>query len=233
MIANKFFISRNFWTYASKHLKRVLQQFHTLSSFIMSCRQHGYPWSSLATSPYRSSPLAGLQGYIPYPHIPAVCMFELVVLLYIYIYIYIKTICFNSTSCCLFYYLLVLFIIHFNINLFIMPSLLLQYWAIFHYNIHATLVTVVFSLPPSVLTLIFKIQRSNNGEEMKVNSKDPFWCLKKLKVNYLTGQIVNHVQASRCVKEWQGNEIDKENKCQIQMTATMSLWEKRMSNFKK
>ncbi len=28
---------------------------------------------------YRSSPLAGLQGYIPYPHTAAVCMFELVV----------------------------------------------------------------------------------------------------------------------------------------------------------
>ena len=36
---------------------------------------------SLATSPYRSSPLAGLLGYITYPHIAAVCMFELVVLL--------------------------------------------------------------------------------------------------------------------------------------------------------
>ena len=48
---------------------------------IMSCRQHGYPWPSLATSPNRSSPLAGLQGYIPYPHIAAVCMFVLVVLL--------------------------------------------------------------------------------------------------------------------------------------------------------
>ena len=47
----------------------------------MSCRQHGYPWPSLTTSPYRSSPLAGLQGYIPYPHISAECMFELVVLL--------------------------------------------------------------------------------------------------------------------------------------------------------
>ena len=48
---------------------------------IMSCRLHGYPWPSLATSPYRSSLLAGLQGYIPYPNIAAVCMFELVVLL--------------------------------------------------------------------------------------------------------------------------------------------------------
>ena len=48
---------------------------------IMSCRQHGYPWPSLATSPYHSSPPAGLQGYILCPHIVAVCKFELVVLL--------------------------------------------------------------------------------------------------------------------------------------------------------
>ena len=47
----------------------------------MSCRQHGYPWPSLATSPNSSSPLEGLQGYIPYPHIAAVCMFRRVVLL--------------------------------------------------------------------------------------------------------------------------------------------------------
>ena len=31
---------------------------------IMSCRQHGYPWPSLVTSPYHSSPPAGLQRYI-------------------------------------------------------------------------------------------------------------------------------------------------------------------------
>ena len=49
----------------------------------MSWRLHGYPWPSLATSPYRSSPLAGLQGYIPYPHIATVCMFELVALLFL------------------------------------------------------------------------------------------------------------------------------------------------------
>ena len=47
---------------------------------IMSCRQHRYPWPSLATSPYRSSPRADLPGYIPYPHKAAVCIFELVVL---------------------------------------------------------------------------------------------------------------------------------------------------------
>ena len=45
----------------------------------MSCRWHGYSWPSLATFPYRSSPQAGLQGYIPYPHRAAVCMFWLVV----------------------------------------------------------------------------------------------------------------------------------------------------------
>ena len=41
---------------------------------IMLCHQHGYPWPSLATSSYRSLPLAGLQGYIPYSHWAAVCM---------------------------------------------------------------------------------------------------------------------------------------------------------------
>ena len=49
---------------------------------IMSCHKHRYPWPSLATSPYRSSPLADLQGYIPYPHTAAECMFVLVVLLF-------------------------------------------------------------------------------------------------------------------------------------------------------
>ena len=49
--------------------------------YISSSSSSGYPWPSLATSLYRSSPLAGLQGNIPYPHIAAVCMFALVVLL--------------------------------------------------------------------------------------------------------------------------------------------------------
>ena len=57
-----------------KHMKQII-------IIIMSCRYHGYPWPSLATSPYHSSPLASLQGYIPHPHIAAVCRFELVVLL--------------------------------------------------------------------------------------------------------------------------------------------------------
>ena len=48
---------------------------------IMLCWQHGYPWPSLATFPYRSSPQAGLLDNIPYPHIVAECMFVLVVLL--------------------------------------------------------------------------------------------------------------------------------------------------------
>ena len=48
---------------------------------IMSCCYHSNHGPSLATSPNRSAPLAGLQGYIPYPHIAAVCMFEVVVLL--------------------------------------------------------------------------------------------------------------------------------------------------------
>ena len=47
----------------------------------MSRRQRGYPWPSLAISPYHSSPPAGLQGYILCPHIVAVCKFVLVVLL--------------------------------------------------------------------------------------------------------------------------------------------------------
>ena len=47
----------------------------------MSRRQHGYPQPSLATPTYRSSLLAGYQGYIPYPHRAAVCRFELVTLL--------------------------------------------------------------------------------------------------------------------------------------------------------
>ena len=48
---------------------------------ILSYHQHRYPWPSLATPPSCSSPLAGSQGYIPYPHCAAVCRFELVALL--------------------------------------------------------------------------------------------------------------------------------------------------------
>ena len=48
---------------------------------ILSRRQRGYPWPSLAISPYHLSLPAGLQGYILCPHIVAVCKFVLVVLL--------------------------------------------------------------------------------------------------------------------------------------------------------
>ena len=58
-----------------------LSNTNNLHIIIMSCRQHGYPWPSLATALYRSSLLASPQGYIPYPHRAPVCRFELVVLL--------------------------------------------------------------------------------------------------------------------------------------------------------
>ena len=48
---------------------------------ILSCNQHGYPWHSLATPPYRSSLLVGPQGCIAYLHRAAVCRFKLVALL--------------------------------------------------------------------------------------------------------------------------------------------------------
>ena len=48
---------------------------------ILSCHQLGYPWPSLANPPYRSSLLAGPQGYPPYPHRAAVCRVELTTLL--------------------------------------------------------------------------------------------------------------------------------------------------------
>ena len=62
-------------------LERETEFSATSIIIIMSCPRHGYPWHSLATSPNRSSPLVGLRRYIPYPHIAAVCRFELVVLL--------------------------------------------------------------------------------------------------------------------------------------------------------
>ena len=48
---------------------------------ILLCHQHGYPWPSLATPPYRSSLLASPQGYVPYPHRATACRFKLVALL--------------------------------------------------------------------------------------------------------------------------------------------------------
>ena len=41
---------------------------------------HGYPWPSLTTLPYRPLFSADPQGYIPYRHRAAVCRFKLVVL---------------------------------------------------------------------------------------------------------------------------------------------------------
>ena len=58
----------------------ILICFYQISIIITSHNQHGYPWSSLATPPYRPLLPAGLQGYIPYRHTAAVCRFELVVL---------------------------------------------------------------------------------------------------------------------------------------------------------
>ena len=82
-----FFFSSSFFHFFLHNNMSIHQVYiHTLYIYIiiiMSCGQHGYPWPSLSTSPYHSSPLAGLQGYIPYHHIAAVCMFKLVVLLLI------------------------------------------------------------------------------------------------------------------------------------------------------
>ena len=60
---------------------QITDFFFIIIIIIMSCRPHGYPWPSLATFPYRSSTPTGLLDYIPYLHIAAVCMFELVVLI--------------------------------------------------------------------------------------------------------------------------------------------------------
>ena len=48
--------------------------------FIMLHYQHGYPWPSLASSPYHPLFPTGLQGYIQYRHRIAVCRFALVIL---------------------------------------------------------------------------------------------------------------------------------------------------------
>ena len=86
--SERFFFSDAVILYLDIHIS-ILPHTKPLSTIIpgcqviiiMSCRQHGYAWPSLTTSSYHSSPLAGPQAYIPYPHIAAVCMFELVVLL--------------------------------------------------------------------------------------------------------------------------------------------------------
>ena len=62
-------------------VRLALKFWHLIMIMIMLCCQHGYPWPSFATPPYRSLLLAGFQGYILYPHRAAICMFELAVLL--------------------------------------------------------------------------------------------------------------------------------------------------------
>ena len=62
---------KNTWNYITVSKLFVLNR-NSWKYIIMSYRLHGYPWPSLATSPYHSSPLPGLQDYIPYPHIAAV-----------------------------------------------------------------------------------------------------------------------------------------------------------------
>ena len=59
----------------------VLAPLQGIIIIILLCHQHGYPWLSLATSPYRSLLLAGPQDYIPYFHRTAVGRFELVALI--------------------------------------------------------------------------------------------------------------------------------------------------------
>ena len=76
LIYNSFIVSL-----ARTHTHTHTHTLEYIIIIILSCRQHGYPWSSLATSPCRSSLLVGLQGYIPYPYIAVECMFMLVVLL--------------------------------------------------------------------------------------------------------------------------------------------------------
>ena len=87
------FISTSIWIHNCSDLLNCVIKFTSIKHLlfkktwsniiiiIMSCRQHRYPLPSLATSPYHSSPLVGPQGYIPYSHIAAVCMFYQVVLL--------------------------------------------------------------------------------------------------------------------------------------------------------
>ena len=62
------------WGAAMPHaINLALERFPATELIFMLCGQHEYPWPSLSTSPYHSSPLAGLQGYIPYHHI--CCMY--------------------------------------------------------------------------------------------------------------------------------------------------------------
>ena len=67
---------RSLFFFWCKSISLRLGSLHSVSS--SSCRAAS---TDIATSPYRSLPLAGLLGIIAYPHRAAVCMFELAVLL--------------------------------------------------------------------------------------------------------------------------------------------------------
>ena len=70
--ANLFFITMYVCMYVST-IPSKCPEVYVYVIIIMSRRLRGYPWPSLAISPYHSSPPAGLQDYNPCPHIAAVC----------------------------------------------------------------------------------------------------------------------------------------------------------------
>ena len=72
-VKNLVYCENQKWSIRTKDFTRII--------IILPCDQQGYLWPSLATPPYRSSLLAGPQGYIPYPHRAAVYRFEPVALL--------------------------------------------------------------------------------------------------------------------------------------------------------
>ena len=55
------------------HKLKFTNNYIIIIIIIMSRRQRGYPWPSLATPPYRPLLAIGLQGYIPYRDRAAVC----------------------------------------------------------------------------------------------------------------------------------------------------------------
>ena len=80
-ILNLWYDSTYEWTPVSRSIDELLSSRLKDSFIIISCRQLGYPWPSIATAPYHSTLRVGPQGYIPYPHRAAGCRFELAVLL--------------------------------------------------------------------------------------------------------------------------------------------------------
>ena len=75
--ASPLFHQRKLSLLAATYIKSNKWSYHPLL-ISLSCHRHGYPRPFLATSPYCSSLPTGPQGYTPYP---AVCKFELVILL--------------------------------------------------------------------------------------------------------------------------------------------------------